>query len=54
MTTETNLFIHKYQPLYLKDFGENNEVVSMLKTLTIIDNLSLGIFKQINSKFPAY
>jgi DNA polymerase III delta prime subunit len=41
MTTETNLFIHKYQPLYLKDFGENNEVVSMLKTLTIIDNLNI-------------
>jgi DNA polymerase III delta prime subunit len=35
------LFINKYQPLYFKDFGENNEVIQMLNTLKIIDNLNI-------------
>jgi len=41
MNTEDRLFIHKYQPLYLKDFGEDNEVVKILKTLILIDNLNI-------------
>ncbi len=35
------LFINKYQPLYFKDFGENNEIIQMLKTLIKIDDLNL-------------
>jgi hypothetical protein len=27
------LFINKYQPIYFNDFGKNNEVIEMLKTL---------------------
>jgi DNA polymerase III delta prime subunit len=41
MNTEDRLFIHKYQPLYFKDFGEDNEVVEILKTLILIDNLNI-------------
>ena len=41
MTTEDKLFIHKYQPLYFKDFGGDNEVIEMLKTLILIDNINL-------------
>jgi DNA polymerase III delta prime subunit len=41
MNTEDRLFIHKYQPLYLKDFGQDNEVVKILKTLILIDNLNI-------------
>ena len=35
------LFINKYQPLFFKDFGENNEIVNMLKTLITIDDLNI-------------
>ena len=41
MNTEDRLFIHKYQPLYLKEFGQDNEVVKILKTLILIDNLNI-------------
>jgi DNA polymerase III delta prime subunit len=37
---DKQLFIHKYQPLYFKDFGENN-VIHMLKTLCILNNLNI-------------
>ena len=35
------LFINKYQPLYFKDFGDDNEVIKMLKTLILIDDLNI-------------
>lgn len=35
------LFINKYQPLFFEDFGPNNEVIEMLKTLILIDNLNI-------------
>ena len=41
MNTEDKLFIHKYQPLYFKDFGEDNEAIKVLKTLILIDNLNI-------------
>ena len=41
MNTEDKLFIHKYQPICFKDFGENNEVIKVLKTLILIDNLNI-------------
>ena len=41
MTIEEKLFIHKYQPLYFKDFGLDNSVIDMLKTLVLIDNLNV-------------
>lgn len=41
MTIEDRLFIYKYQPLYFDDFGIDNEVITMLKTLILIDNLNI-------------
>ena len=43
MSTEDKLFIHKYQPLYFNDFGLENSVVNMLKTLILIENLNVLI-----------
>jgi DNA polymerase III delta prime subunit len=41
MNTEDRLFIHKYQPIYFTDFGEDNEAVKIIKTLISIDNLNI-------------
>lgn len=35
------LFVHKYQPLTFADFGEDNDVVKILKTLILIDDINL-------------
>ena len=43
------LFINKYQPLYFKDFGENNEVIKMLKTLILIDDINILLIGDIAS-----
>jgi DNA polymerase III delta prime subunit len=49
MSTEDKLFIHKYQPLYFNDFGIDNSVVEMLKTLILIDNLNVLIIGDMAS-----
>ena len=49
MSTEDKLFIHKYQPLYFNDFGIDNSVVNMLKTLILIDNLNVLIIGNMAS-----
>jgi DNA polymerase III delta prime subunit len=41
MKTEYKLFIHKFQPLYLNDFENDNEVINLLKELVLIDNLNI-------------
>ena len=35
------LFIHKYQPLYFNDFYMDNEIINVLKTMILIDNLNI-------------
>lgn len=35
------LFINKYQPIYFKDFGGNNEITKMLTSLIKIDDLNI-------------
>ena len=35
------LFINKYQPIYFKDFGDNNEITKMLTSLIKIDDLNI-------------
>ena len=35
------LFIHKYQPVFFKDFGPNNEITNMLKSLITIDDVNI-------------
>ena len=49
MSTEDKLFIHKYQPLHFNDFGIDNSVVEMLKTLILIDNLNVLIIGDMAS-----
>jgi DNA polymerase III delta prime subunit len=41
MESENKLFIHKYQPTYFKDFNDDNEIINMLKTLILIDDLNI-------------
>jgi DNA polymerase III delta prime subunit len=43
------LFINKYQPLYFKDFGDDNEVIKMLKTLILIDDLNILLIGDMTS-----
>jgi DNA polymerase III delta prime subunit len=41
------LFIQKYQPLYFKDFGSNNEIINILKTLIEIDDINILLIGDI-------
>jgi DNA polymerase III delta prime subunit len=43
------LFIHKYQPLYFADFDSDNEVIKMIQTLILIDNLNILFIGDIAS-----
>lgn len=43
------LFINKYQPLYFKDFGDDNEVIKMLKTLILVDDLNILLIGDMTS-----
>jgi DNA polymerase III delta prime subunit len=49
MSTEDKLFIHKYQPLYFNDFGLDNSIINMLKTLILVDNLNILIIGDMAS-----
>jgi DNA polymerase III delta prime subunit len=49
MKSEDKLFIHKFQPIYFDDFGKNNEVIDILKTLTTMDNLNILLIGNIAS-----
>jgi len=43
------LFVHKFQPLYFTDFDDENEVIKMLKTMILIDNLNILLIGHIAS-----
>jgi DNA polymerase III delta prime subunit len=43
------LFINKYQPLYFKDFGENNDIIKILQTLILIDDLNILLIGDMTS-----
>jgi len=49
MKTEDKLFIHKFQPIYFDDFGKNNEVIDIIKTLILMDNLNILLLGNIAS-----
>ena len=49
MNITDKLFINKYQPIYFDDFGIDNEVIQMLKTLIMIDNLNILLIGNIAS-----
>ena len=43
------LFLHKYQPLYFKDFESNNEMLDILNSLIYINNLNILFIGDIGS-----
>jgi DNA polymerase III delta prime subunit len=43
------LFINKYQPLYFKDFGDDNEIIKILDTLIKIDDLNILLIGDMTS-----
>jgi DNA polymerase III delta prime subunit len=43
------LFLHKYQPLYFKDFESNDEIIDILNTLININNLNILFIGDIGS-----
>jgi DNA polymerase III delta prime subunit len=49
MENDSKLLIHKFQPINFDDFGKNNEVISILKTLIIMDNLNILLIGNIAS-----
>jgi len=49
MKMEDKLFIHKFQPIYFDDFGKKNEVIDILKTLVLMDNLNILLLGNIAS-----
>jgi DNA polymerase III delta prime subunit len=49
MKMKDKLFIHKFQPIYFHDFGKNNEVIDILKTLVLMDNLNILLLGNIAS-----
>ena len=51
MVLENKLFIHKFQPFFFKDYAEENEneVIKILNTLILMDNLNLLLVGDIAS-----
>jgi DNA polymerase III delta prime subunit len=43
------LFINKYQPLFFKDFGDNNHIIEILKTLILVDDLNILLIGDMTS-----
>ena len=43
------LFINKYQPQFFKDFGSYNDVIEMLKTLILVDDLNILLIGDMTS-----
>ena len=43
------LFINKYQPVYFKDFGEEDDIIKILETLILIDNLNILLIGDMTS-----
>jgi len=41
MELENSLFIHKYQPLYFKDFELDDEIITIMNTLIIMNKLNI-------------
>jgi DNA polymerase III delta prime subunit len=47
MEKKNRLFIQKYQPLYLDDFGSDNEIIQVIKTIILMDNLNILLIGDI-------
>jgi DNA polymerase III delta prime subunit len=49
MDSNDKLFIHKFQPIYFDDFGKNNQVIDIIKTLIMMDNLNILLLGNVAS-----
>ena len=49
METNNKLFIHKYQPIYFDDFGIDEEIIQLFKTLILMENLNILLIGDIAS-----
>ena len=49
MANSDKLFIYKYQPIFFNDFGNDNEIIQILKTLILMDNLNILLIGDIAS-----
>ena len=49
METNNKLFIHKYQPIYFNDFGIDEEIIQLFKTLILMENLNILLIGDIAS-----
>lgn len=49
MENNDQLFIHKYQPRFLDDFENDNEVIKILRTMIKMDNLNILLIGDIAS-----
>ncbi len=49
METSDKLFVNKYQPLLFNDFGIDDEIIKILKTLITMDNLNILLIGDIAS-----
>jgi len=49
METSDKLFVNKYQPLLFDDFGIDDEIIKILKTLITMDNLNILLIGDIAS-----
>jgi DNA polymerase III delta prime subunit len=43
------LFVNKYQPLYFNDYGKDHEIIKILKSLLIMENLNILLIGDIAS-----
>ena len=49
METSDKLFVNKYQPLIFDDFGSDNEIIQILKTMILMNNLNILLIGDIAS-----
>ena len=49
METFDKLFVNKYQPLIFDDFGIDEEIIKILKTLIVMDNLNILLIGDVAS-----
>jgi len=49
MINKDKLFINKYQPFFFNDFGNDSEIIDILKTLIIMDDLNILLIGDIAS-----
>ncbi len=49
METSDKLFVNKYQPLFFNDFGVDNEIIQILKTMILMNNLNILLIGDIAS-----